>query len=389
MTTPTPTKSNGAMPRRKGQQEAQAAMARAFRIGVQSHEELNYDETRTLTSSTIDLPVLNVPPAGFLRGIYLVVECTTASNAATVTFAEDGPFNVIDSITLEDVNSAPIIGPLGGYDLYAVNKYGGYRFQDDTKMSPVYSATTGAGATGGSFTFILRLPVELVNRDALGSLPNKSGTAMFKVRLRLAANATVYGTAPTNAGSVRVRMAQVDWWDPDATDLRGRPLAQNPPAVQTTQYWSKASFTIPSGAVRQQLERVGYLVRNLIFIQRDDSATPVRSTGDTEFPDPFTFQFEANTLLTRNKVVWRHKIAEDYGYNATVETAGGRDNGVYPLPFNLDFGLKPGAESRRGYLPTSAAARLEVQGTSGGAGTLTVLTNDVAPGNGDDAQLTV
>lgn len=370
----------------RGRSEA-APVARAFRIGVQSHEEINYDETRTLTASTIDLPTLNIPPAGFLRGIYLIVECTTAANAAAVTFSGDGPFNVIDSLTLEDVNSSPIIGPMSGLDLMAVNKYGGYRFQDDPKKSPVYSATTGAGATGGSFTFILRIPVELVNRDALGALPNKSGTAMFKVRLRLSANATVYGVAPTTPGSVRVRMAQVDWWDPDATDLRGRPLAQNPPAVQTTQFWSKSSFPVNAGAVRQQLERVGYLVRNLVFILTDGAGS--RTVGDGNFPDPFTFQFEANTLLTRNRVLWRHKIAEDYGYDAAVDTAGGRDSGIYPLPFNLDFGLKPGAESRRGYLPTSSAARLEVQGNMGGAGTLHVLTNDVAPANGDDAQLTV
>jgi hypothetical protein len=352
---------------------------------VQSHEEINYDETRTLTASTLDMPVLNVPPAGFLRDLYLIFEGTTAANEADAAFSENGPFNVIDSITLEDVNSAPIIGPIDGYDLYIINKYGGYRFQEDPKKSPVYSAVTGTGGTGGSFAFILRLPVELVNRDSLGSLPNKSGTAMFKVRTRLSAASTVYSTAPTSAPSVRMRITQVDWWDPDATDLKGRPLAQQPPAVQTTQYWSKAAFPVSSGAVRQQLERVGYLVRNLIFVLVDNSG----DRSDANFPDPLIFQFEANTLITRNRILWQHKIAEDYGYDATADTAGGRDVGVYPLPFCLDFGLKPGAESRRGYLPTSSAARLEVQGTLGGAGTLRVLTNDVAPGNGDDAQLTV
>lgn len=370
-----------------GKQQGAAPMARAFRIGVQSHEEINYDESRTLTASTIDMPVLNIPPAGFLRGVYIMVNCTTAGNSANVTFAADGPFNVIDTITLEDVNSAPIIGPLSGYDLYVINKYGGYRFQDDPKVSPSYSATTGSGATGGSFAYILRLPVELVARDSLGSLPNKSGTAMFKVRTRLAANATVYGTPPTAAGSVRVRMIQVDWWDPDSHDLKGRPLAQNPPAVQTTQYWSKAAFPVNSGAIRQQMERVGYLLRNLIFMVTDNSG--VRANGETNFPDPFTFQVEANQLLVRPKALWRHMIAQNYGYGAALDAAGGGDSGVFVEPFNHDFGLKPGSETRRGYMATSSAARLEVQGSMGGAGTMYVLTNDVAPAGGDDAQLTV
>lgn len=373
-----------------GQAKGQPApAARAFRIGVQSHDEINYDESRQLLAGTIDLPVLNVPPAGFLRGIYVDVQCVTAGNAATVAFAANAPFNVIDTIQLEDVNSAPIIGPLNGFDLYLVNKYGGYFFSDDPKSSPSYSVTTGAGATGGSFGFILRLPVELVNRDAMGVLPNKSGTSMFKVRTRLAPSATPYTTPPTTAGTVQVRMAQVDWWDPDQTDLKGRPQAQNPPAVQTTQFWSKASPVANPGQLRVQLERVGLLIRNLIFVVTDNAGS--RTVGETSFPDPFILQYEANVLITRLKRIWRHQIAQNYGYAAAIDTAEGRDSGVYVEPFNLDFGLKPGAETRRGYLPTSSAARLEVQGTLGGAGThtITILTNDVSPGNGDDAQLTV
>lgn len=374
--------------------KAAPVQPRAFRVGVQSHDEINYDQTVSTTASTQDLPVLNIPPAGFLRGVYIVVEATTAGNAATVTFAQDGPFIAIDTIVLEDVNSAPIIGPFTGFDLFAVDKYGGYAFQDDPKVSPTYTAITGAGATGGSFSFILRLPVELVNRDALGPLPNKSGTAMFKVRTRLSATATIYGTAPTAAPSVRVRMQQVDWWDPDETDMKGRPLAQNPPAVQTTQYWSKAPYTVNAGAVRQGLERVGYLIRNLIFILRDNSGS--RTVGETNWPDPFILQFEANILITRLRAVWRHDIIRNYDYSGfaqgggTIDGGGARDSGVYVEPFCLDFGLKPGAETRRGYLPTSPATRLEVQGTLGGSGaqTLTVLTNDVAPAN-DEAALVV
>jgi len=376
--------------RRQGTGNTTPVAPRAFRIGTQSHEEINYDQSAATTTSTQDLPVLNIPPAGFLRGIYVIVTGTTSGNAANTTFAANGPYNVIDTIVLEDVNSAPIIGPFDGWDLHVINKYGGYSTNDDSKNSPVYTATTGTGGTGGSFRFIDRLPVEIVSRDALGALPNKSGTAMFKVRIRLAATATIYGTPPTAAPTVRIRMQQVDWWDPDPTDMRGRPLAQNPPAVQTTQFWSKTTYTLAAGSVRQQLERVGNLIRNIIFSLIDSNSS--RSQGDSDFPDPFTLQFEANVLFTRYVELWRDMIAKDYGYSgSTADAANSRDNGVYPLPFCQDFGFKPGAETRRGYLPTSAASRVEVQGTIGGSGThtLTVYTNDVAPSNGDDASLTV
>jgi hypothetical protein len=218
---------------------------------------------------------------------------------------------------------------------------------------------------------------------------------MFKVRLRVNTTTNVYATAPGSAWVPRVRIQQVNWWDPPDTDLKGRPLAQNPPAVQTTQYWSKASYPVAAGQSRQQLQRVGFLIRNLIFVLRDTSGTRSGS-GDTAFPDPFTLQFEAIQLIVRLKTIWLKLMAERFGVVRAEALAGGtaladtfiRDNAVYVEPFTLDFTQGAGAETRMGYLPTSSATRLEIQGTLGtGAGTMTVLTNDVAPANGDDLSI--
>lgn len=392
-----------------------APPSRAFRIGVQSTDEIDYDVVNTLTTSSQDLPVLQIPPAGFLQDIYILANYTVAGNAvATVGVTEDYPFNLFDTITFEDVNNAPIVGPFTGWDVYILNKYGGYAFVDDTRMSPVYrvDTLTGTNASASSASFVLHIPVELVQRDALGALPNKSGTAMFKLRMRLSASGSVYSTPPTTLGSMRVRVQQADWWEPDATDLKGRKLAQQPPAVQTTQYWSKVDYTLSAGSIRQKFDRVGYLVRNLIFVLRDSSSTTKRVNGEANFPDPFMLRVEGNTLVTRLRDIWRHRIAQDgylgavpsgsitstpvsIGDNYTGANIGipAKDNGVYMLPFNKDFSQKPGWETRRGYFETSSAARVEAQGTILGGGTspyvFTVITNDVAPANGDDALLTV
>jgi hypothetical protein len=389
----------------------QAPKPRPFRIGVQSKDEIDYDVTVTGTTTAQDLPVLSIPPAGFLRGLYILCDGLSGNTGTvSVTFKEDGPFVALSSVSLEDVNNQPIVGPFDGYDLYLVNKYGGYAFSNDPRAgaSPVYYALSGAGTTaaspssaqGGAFNFVLRVPVELTQRDGIGSLPNKSGTSMFKLRLRVNTTANLYGTAPGSAWTLRTRVQQVNWWDPPSTDLKGRALAQDPPAVQTTQYWTKSSFTVSAGQTRQPLQRVGFLIRNLIFVLRDTG--PTRSgSGDSAFPDPFTLQFEAIAMIVRARALWLRLIAERYGYDveevasgaaitAGVPVAGvnSRDKGVYPEAFNLDFGLAPGAETRMGYLPTSSASRLEVQGSFGtGAGTLSVLTNDVAPANGDDMSI--
>jgi hypothetical protein len=390
---------------RPGSKQA-APKPRPFRVGVQSKDEINYDVTTTGSTSTQDLPVLNIPPAGFLRGLSVLVE-TISGNTGTVAvaFKEDAPYNVLETVVLEDVNSQPICGPFSGYELMLVNKYGGYSFSNDPRKAagPAYYALSGAGTTaaspgsaqGGAYSFVLRVPVELVQRDGLGSLPNKSGTSMFKLRLRLNTTANVYATAPGSAWVTRIRVSQVNWWDPPETDLKGRPLSQNPPAVQTTQYWTKASPTVSASTTRVPLQRVGFPIRNLIFVLRDTSGTRSGS-GSSAFPDPFTLLFESTNLIVRLKTAWLKLIADRYGYWRAEALAGGTaggdidaiDTAVFPEAFNLDFGHAPGQETRMGYLPTSSATRLEAQGSFGtGAGTLVILTNDVAPANGDDLSI--
>lgn len=368
--------------------EAQQVMRRPFVAGTRAVDKSTYDETKTLTVATQQLRTYECDPNGFLGGAYILVEAVTAGNGAATSFNANAPFNVIDIITFNDTNNKPIVGPMSGWDLSQCQKLGGYAHSDDPRQSPIFSVTTGAGATGGSFTFILRLPVELVHRDGIGSLPNKSASATYDIAITLAASTSVYLVAPTAQPSVRVRIAQFGWMDPNSTDMKGNPVNQNPPGVQTTQYWAKQTYTLNNGFFSQRLGGIDSLVRNLIFVL--DNAG-VRTTGDTDFPDPFTFAYETSQPVMRLKPVWRHMIGEDFGYNGAVDTAGGRDSGVYPLPFNKDFGLKPGAETRLGYLPVSSATTLNVSGTLGSAGsnkTLTVLVNKVVPANGDPMVLT-
>lgn len=371
-----------------GRNGQQTVALRPFVAGTRNTDEPIYDETRNLTSSSVDLPSLEIDPNGFLRGMWVLVEATTTGNTATVASAEDGPFSVLDLVNHMDTNSQPLVGPINGYDLYLIQKYGGYHFQDDAKKSSVFSQTTGANTTSGSFTFLLWIPAELVRRDALGSLTNKNAASTFSLSMRLAPLATVFTTPPSSTLSVRVRVQLEGWQDPNISDIRGNPVAQDPPGIQTTQFWHKQIYPIASGAMNQRLLGIDSLVRNLIIIARDETGS--RSGADNEFPDPFTLQYE--TAITRKTLrsVWRHKIASDFGYDAAVGAAGGRDNGVYPMPFNLDFFLKPGAETRFSYLPVSSATNIIMSGTvnAGGVSSYTILVNKVVPAGGNPMVLT-
>jgi hypothetical protein len=361
---------------------------RPFVAGTRRGDKSTYDNSRTLLTSTQDLPTYECDPNGFLGGIYLLVQATTSGNSASVTFSQDGPFNVIDTVTFQDTNNKPIVGPLNGFDLYVISKWGGYHYQDDPKLGPNYQAVTGTGATGGSFSFVLHLPIQIVRRDALGSLPNKSSSATFNVSIRLAATTTVYGTAPTSAPNVRLRLQQYGWMDPNATDMRGNAVSQNPPAVNTTQYWAKQTYTLNAGSLNQRLIGIDGLVRMFAFILRD--GTPSRVTGESDWPDPFALQYETAVPVNRLKAIWQEMMVKNYGYTAAIDTPGGRDSGVFVENYNLDFELHPGNETRLGYLPFSSATTATISGTIGGSGvhSFTALVNKIVPAGGDPMALT-
>jgi hypothetical protein len=376
--------------------DKQKVMPKPFRVGVQSIDDEPYDISVTLTSGTQNLtPQYEVPSTGFLNDIYILVENTVTSNTATATststgvgvLSADGPYDVIDSLIFTDTNNSEIIGPITGWDLYVINKWGGYCFQDDpeanTDLFTLTSNATASSSASGSFSFCLRIPVELVPRDAVGSLPNKSASTPFKVKVQVAAISTVYANSATVGGSCRFRMTPVSYWEPTATDGSGNPVANQPPGVNTTQYWNKTDYTVNAGSATVLLTNsVGFPVRNLGFVLRDSNLS--RAQGETDFPDPFKLQLQSNIIIDRLKKIWKKRLTEDYGYGATSDAANGKDNGLYWEPYCKDFGPKPGWETRRGYLRTTDGMRLQAKGTIAGTGshTLTVFTNYVGLGAG-------
>lgn len=401
----------------------QAAMpARPFRVGVQEVDDTPYDQSLNQTAGTQDFPTYELPSTGFLNKLFLWFVCTVSGNTnTTVNFANEGPYNAIDTVQFLDTNNQPIVGPFTGWDLKVVEKWGGYAFSDDPQGDAMFTVFTGAAGTytaswaypvqtatsgtanplgvapavgnAGSYQFIIKMPLELCPRDGLGSLPNKSASTPFKVKVRLAAAATAYATAPNGTQACRLRIVPESYWQPANTDASGNPLQSQPPAVDTTQYWQKSSYAIGAGNVNIQLtSSTGFPLRNLLFYLLDQNNS--RFQGEADWPDPLTLQLEASILHMRNKALWNSIQSEDFGYSGAIataaattgapEAANAKEAGLYMRPFNKDFGPKPGWETRRGYLQTTDGMRLQFRGTVGGAGqhTLNVLTNYVAPGAG-------
>lgn len=360
-----------------------------IRASAQHSEPTGYDVTTQMVAGTVTLPDIQVPAYGFLRSIILVV--TAAATSGTAAFFEDAPWSVLQNIVLQEPNGAQIANFPSGFDLFLANKYGGYQSANDPRESVNYSTVL----TGGGFTFSLRIPVELDGRSGLGSLPNQNSGALFRVKINLAggtgaATGPVYTTAPTTLPTVRIRAYAEEWDQPEAS-TNGVANQTVPPALNTTQYWSRQDFVLNSGQSNVRLTRMGNYLRNLIFVYRNAAGSRSSTTQDAFWPDPATIYYDTRPLDTVSRAMWLDRIQERYGYGGwgpggtlavpgtalAVDSGGGRDSSVFPFDFCHEFDGGVGFENRDLWLPTYSSTRFEIGGTWGAAGTLTVLTNDV------------
>lgn len=345
-----------------------------IRASAEHREPAGIDITRQLTASDIDLGVFDIPAYGYLRAITILVTATGGVGTG-VTAKEDAPFNALKNITFSEPNGATIAQFNSGYDLYLAHKWGGYRHFSDARALPGYAAPA---ASGGNFSYMLRIPVEISGRDGLGALPNQNAAATFKLRMSLARLAEIYGVAPTTAPNVNVKVF-IEAWDQPESQVAGRVNQITPPAVNTTQFWSAQTYNVNSGNQTIRLTRVGNYLRNLIFVYRAGGARQGGSGGGATFPDLNTLYLDTRPLDTFDKTLWQIQMAERTGYIATGQDAPNAvDTGVFVYDFTHEFAGKLGAENRDLWMPTLGSTRLELQGNFSAAGTLTVLTNDVA-----------
>jgi hypothetical protein len=369
--------------------QAKQVQPRSFLVGTQTVWEGNdYDQTYTATNGAAGIP-WPLTGTGWLRGLWL--ECTgTGLTAGTV--AADAPFNIFSNIELDDVNNEAIFGPFDGYTAFLTNLLGGYYFADNPATSPIF-ALSGTTSTN-NFTFMLYIPLEIVNREPLGPVASVNNTAALTLRFTINSTANVFAT-PTGTLSVRVRGSQDFYWQPRKTDAMGNPISGQPPAAGTTQYWTQGSVAVAgAGTINQPLvTALGYPFREYLFLLRDN--TGARSGGETNWPDPLiALRYEANNLVSQfTKNAWKQLIAKQTGYiSGTADTrsagaATGKENGVYGLFFNDDFFLnKVGGETHRSYLQTSPGSNIIFNGAIGGAGNLYQVVNYCAPGGKGSGQ---
>lgn len=363
-----------------------------FRVGVYETDVPDIDVTLAQTAASVQkLGTFKLSPNGWLAGIWCLCQMTTSANAATVTFTNDNPFSCINKITFKDVGQREVVGPLTGYEWFTINKWGGYFPGNPDPRNPAngYAVTAGAGGTGGSFTFLMFMPLEIVYRDTLGEIENKSSSSAYTLEVFLDSAANTYGVGPTTPGNFRFRGNLIGYTEPEAADMRGRPLAQAPPADGTVQYWtSEVPAAQSAGIGKYNIQGgIGYSIRNVIFVAYDN-ANGTRATGQTDWPDPSTLSFGKVQLFQRPVLMWQNLMAKWFSLTSLgPDAALSPENGVFVQAFNREFDTVAGNELRIGYLVTKAGNVLQLSGTFGLTVIVHYLVNYIVPPGNDPARL--
>lgn len=357
----------------------------------------------TVPAAATQLSVVQVPAAGYLRGIELLVDVATSGNSAVTAFktaasAGDAPWSFINSINLVSADGSNLVSNISGYQLFLVNKYGAFRSQGqqmDPRSDQYFNITSGSGATGGSFSFRLFIPVEIDQSQAFCAIPNLAANKSYQVNIQLAASSAVYSTAPTSAGSYTITVINHYWSQPAALNAVGVPQQIAPVGVGSINLVQNQSIPVTSGDRIVQISNVGNVIHKLIFTLRDSSgnrtATGWGATNQLILNNDTLFYWTTPSSST-NKNTWASYITDVYGYGdavnatapgtgSTIDSANGLDTGVYALNFGDINGNGQTACSRDQFLPTLDSTLLQLRSTSFGstASTLEVISMAVKP----------
>ena len=346
----------------------------------------------------------------FLENIIMDVVLTTAGNSAAVAYAADSPWQIIALLRLDDPAGQSIIAPITGYQLYLLNKYlPDVECAFDPKSDPQYKAVTSTGATGGSISFRLVIPIEHRRRDALGALNNSAANSRYLLTINaIPAFSTLYTTAPTTEATLfSVQLYQQYWTSPPSqinTSAGSAATMTTPAGLGTVGFvrFEQHNDVSGGGTPQFQLTNVGDYISSIIFVLRDSGArdiyTPPTSATNANWPPEFDWwvnDFQVHALSAYGPAgpglaagaggAWPRGMTRFFGYENAYETAKGLDNGVYVLYqlaqlFDRSNNFGPANQ----YLPTDATTKLQIRGSTWGSSSsvLEVITRLLRPVSG-------
>lgn len=332
-----------------------------FLLGTHKYAERMATDNYQLTANAQEF-VHNITPGGFLRGVRLML---TSTGGVAGVLTADAPWNVLQSISIENIDGSPILYPMNGYSYYLVCKYF-YEWRGDPAKKFDFS---NVQATPGC-TFNLSPEI----RDTAGVLANTDARAQYRVRYTFAPTTTLgagYTTAPTFTANVFMEA----YSQPDSQDLHGNAIQPTPDGLAIAHIIRQQTVVLNSAGADNivQLSNTGNELRGLILVVRD-------STGARQdyLTDPIRVRLDDRSLgvFSPNEIF--NRMADFYPFLQNGTST--RETGVYVFPRYR----KPGDLDGEFWLPTTNATYLVIESSTSSTaanvpGTIQVITDEVIP----------
>lgn len=295
-----------------------------FTVGSNLYREPAFSTYTQQLGANSQEVINNITPGGFLRGVTMQVTSTGGVLGAGV-LANDVPWSILQSISLEDISGGPILYPMSGYSYYTCQKYLRPWDGDPSKRTD-YSATINP-------SFTLRLFAEV--KDTLGVLANTDARAQYRFRYTLAAGnqAGPFGlttTAPTTQPTVTVKLYIETWAQPDLQDLLGNPIAQIPDGLVCSRFLmhEQPVITAANNVIRETL--TGNELRGLILIFRNGDANKTRVNLTDANGGGIDYRLDSRRLWKMTQSQLWEEMQAFYSFSGAGTWV--RDTGVYVIP---------------------------------------------------------
>ncbi len=306
---------------------------------------------------------LPVTAGGFLRGVRLQLRSTGGVGGVAT---QDNPWNVFQNITLENVNGAALMFPMGGFAYYAAQFFSRPWFGDPARRRD-YAAGANPSGTLNVFPEIALTAGVLANTDA---------RSQYRLRYTINTAANVLsGSITTPPTTVVTAYAEI-WAQPDSADLHGNAIQPLPDGLnlQTLRRHQVMTLNPASSGNIFQLTNVGNELRLMLLIVRDSTGARVDYLSD---PIRWTLDDRNLGVFSPDEVFSR---MDDF----YAELAGGgsqRPVGCYAFPLLANIATGPVGES---WLATNNATYLAWESATIGTGvnlpgTVEIVTDEVVP----------
>lgn len=333
-----------------------------FIVGSNQYREPLFTDTWTMGASTQEF-VHNINPGGFLRGVRLVATLSGGVGATAAT--ADNPWNLFQSISLEDLDGAPLCFPMGGYAYYLHNL-----LDLPWNGDPAKRTTYISGINPSCELFV---GTEL--RDTAGILANTDARAQYRLRYTVNNEAAIATGAYTTHGTLTITGYGEYWAQPDSVDMHGNPIEKMPPGLGITHLLRHQVGVLNAAGADNtvQLVNTGNELRNIIMVLRDSNGA-----RQNYFSNPIRFRFDSKNMEVSNPAENLASLYDFYDFLKNGSTT--LPAGVLAFPKFRD----PGKLLGQYWLPTNNATYIIIESATPNnavnlPGTIEIITSEVVP----------